>query len=179
MKTTRLGKAASDTNGAAQKLARFHVLDLGRFDNNRHNILALNDVGQCAGVALNPETGRIEAFLDNHGARTSLGTLGGSFSIAHAINNHGEVVGGSLTEGDEEFHGFIYRDHQLHDLNDCLDAACDWELIRAVGINNCGEILALASRDGDDRIVQLRPQESGQSLFRRWTLQVRSQTSQC
>jgi probable HAF family extracellular repeat protein len=156
-----------------------HVVDLGRFDHNRHNILALNDVGQCVGVSLNSESGRIEAFLENQGLRTSLGTLGGSFSIAHDINNQGEVVGGSLTEGDEHFHGFIYRDRQLHDLNDCVDPDCGWELIQAVGINNSGEILAVASRDGDDRLVLLRPRESDEPLFRRCELPVGSQPKQC
>jgi probable HAF family extracellular repeat protein len=179
MKITQPVTAAPEAKGAARKTDVFHVVDLGRFDNNRHDILALNDVGQCVGVSQNPESGRIEAFLEDNGLRTSLGTLGGSFSIAHDINNQGEVVGGSLIEGDESFHGFIYRDGQLHDLNDCLDPASDWELIQAVGINNCGEILAIASHGGDDRIVLLRPQELGQSLFRRWTLQVGSHPKHC
>jgi probable HAF family extracellular repeat protein len=179
MKITQPVKAVSDTNGTARKIDVFHVVDLGRFDNNRHDILALNDIGQCVGVSLNPQTGRIEAFLEDNGVRTSLGTLGGSFSIAHDINNNGEVVGGSLTEGDASFHGFIYRDRQLHDLNDCLDPASKWELIQAVGINNCGEILAIASHEGEDHIVLLRPRELEQSLFRRWTVQVGSQPKQC
>lgn len=157
MKSTRLVKAASDINGVADQSERFDVVDLGPFDNNRNDVLALNDLGQCAGVSLNPETGRIEAFRQESGNRCMLGTLGGSFSIARDLNNHGEVVGGSLTEGDERFHGFLYRNNQLRDLNDFLDPEIGWELLQALGINNSGEIVAIACHAGQDRIVLLRP----------------------
>jgi len=156
MKSTQLAKAASDTNGAA-KTIRLEVVDLGPFDNNRNDVLAVNDRDQCAGVSLNPETGRIEAFRQDSGMRKMLGTLGGSFSIARGLNNQGEVVGGSLTEGDENFHGFLYRNGRLFDLNEFLDLGSGWELHQALSINNCGEILAIGCQDGEDRIVLLRP----------------------
>ncbi len=157
MKSSRPVQAAQDIQGAAENLERFDVIDLGPFDNNRNDVLALNDVAQCAGVSLNPETGRIEAFRQADGARSMLGTLGGSFSIAHDLNNQGEVVGGSLTEGDENFHGFLYRDNRLHDLNEFLDPGTGWELLQALGINNHGEIIAIGNNTGQDRIVLLRP----------------------
>jgi probable HAF family extracellular repeat protein len=138
---------------------RFDVIDLGPFDNNRNDVLALNDKEQCVGVSMNPETGRIEAFRQEAGAgaRSMLGTLGGSFSIARDLNNNGEVVGGSLTAGDENFHGFVYRDNQLRDLNEFLDPGTGWELLQGLGINNHGEIIAIGSNTGQDRIVLLRP----------------------
>jgi probable HAF family extracellular repeat protein len=157
MKSTRLVKAASDSNGAVEKTATFDVVDLGPFDNNRNDVLAVNDASQRAGVSLNAETGRIEAFREEKGTRSMLGTLGGSFSIARDLNNHGEVVGGSLTEGDESFHGFIYRNNRLRDLNDFLDTETEWELLQALSINNYGEIIAIGCHDGQDRIVLLRP----------------------
>ena len=157
MKSTRLVKAASDSNGAVEKTATFDVVDLGPFDNNRNDVLAVNDANQRAGVSLNAETGRIEAFREEKGTRSMLGTLGGSFSIARDLNNHGEVVGGSLTEGDESFHGFIYRNNRLRDLNDFLDTETEWELLQALSINNYGEIIAIGCHDGQDRIVLLRP----------------------
>src|SRR5271166_4136786 len=119
MKPT-LDQAVHDIKVPANTQPGFEVVDLGPFDNNRNDVLALNDTGQCAGVSSNPKSGRIEAFLQSDGARQMLGTLGGSFSIARGINNRGEVVGGSLTGGDENFHGFIYRGDQLLDLNDLL-----------------------------------------------------------
>src|SRR5579863_5446849 len=157
MKSTRLVKAASDSNRAAEQLSRFEVVDLGPFDNNRNDVLALNDRGQCAGVSLNAETGRIEAFREERNTRRPLGTLGGSFSIARDLNNHGEVVGGSLTEGDANFHGFLFRNNRLFDLNDFLASGAEWELLQALGINNHGEIIAIGCHAGEDRIVLLRP----------------------
>ena len=137
--------------------AAFVPVDLGPFDHNRNDVLALNDVGQCVGVSLNERTGRIEAFLQENGKRAMLGTLGGSFSIARDINNRGEIVGGSLTEGDENFHGFLYRDSKLYDLNEFLDPNADWELVQALSINNRSEIIGVACHAGEDRIVLLRP----------------------
>lgn len=157
MKLHRTVQTAPDGNGVAAKRDRFEVVDLGPFDNNRNDVLALNDVAQYAGVSLNPETGRIEAFRQEDGVRSMLGTLGGSFSIARDLNNQGEVVGGSLTEGDTNFHGFIYRNNRLYDLNEFLDPEAGWELLQALGINNHGEIIAIGSHTGQDRIVLLRP----------------------
>jgi probable HAF family extracellular repeat protein len=157
MKPIRLAQAAPDSNETAANPERFDVIDLGPFDNNQNDVTALNDVNQCAGVTLNRDTGRIEAFLQEKGSRKMLGTLGGSFSIARDLNNNGEIVGGSLTEGDENFHGFIYRDHRLRDLNEFLDPGTGWELIQALGINNHGEIIGIGSYTGQDRIVLLRP----------------------
>ena len=68
------------------------------------------------------------------------------------------MVGGSLTEGDENFHGFLYRENRLHDLNGLLDqSAAGWELIQALAINNRGEIVGIGAQDGQDRVVLLRP----------------------
>jgi probable HAF family extracellular repeat protein len=152
-----LDQAVHDSQVAANVGARFEIVDLGPFDNNRNDVLALNDSGQCAGVSSNPESGRIEAFLQEDGRRSMLGTLGGSFSIARDINNRGEVVGGSLTEGDNNFHGFLYRGDRLLDLNHMLEPDSGWELVQAFGINNRGEIVGIGSYGGQDRIVLLRP----------------------
>jgi|SRR5580658_6599187 probable HAF family extracellular repeat protein len=149
-------EAVPDRKGAGSP-ERFEIVDLGPFDNNRNDVLAVNDSAQCAGVSVNAENGRIEAFRQENGTRCMLGTLGGSFSIARGLNNHGEVVGGSLTEGDESFHGFLYRDDQLYDLNELLEPGTGWEVIQALGINNHGEIIGIGSNTGQDRIVLLRP----------------------
>jgi len=157
MKTTvdEQGKLTSTTDDAGR--AAYVVVDMGSFDNNRNQLQAVNDCGQAAGVSHNAGTGRIEAFVEERGERTALGTLGGSFSIARGINNQGEVVGGSLTEGDQSFHGFLYRGNRLYDLNSLLETGTEWELIQALAINNRGEILGIGSQNGQDRIVLLRP----------------------
>lgn len=158
MKTTtdeqgRVTTPATDVPGRAV----YELVDLGPFDNNRNGLNAINDRGQMAGVSANGATGRIEAFREEGGQRQQLGTLGGSFSIARAINNQGEIVGGSLTEGDESFHGFLYRNNRLYDLNELLAPDAGWELIQAFAINNRGEIVGIGSQSGEDRIVLLRP----------------------
>src|SRR5258708_15254038 len=150
---SNLGQAVRKAKVSASTPAGFEVLDLGPFDNNRNDVLAINDVGQCTGVSASPESGRIEAFIQEKGSRKMLGTLGGSFSIARGINNQGDVVGGSLTDGDENFHGFLYRGNVLVDLNDFLDPEAGWELIQAFAINNRGEVLGLGSLDGDRKSV--------------------------
>lgn len=145
------------TKAAAVSRVAFDVVDLGPFDNNRNDLRAINDLGQGVGISLNPDTGRIEGFLEEKGKRTPLGTLGGSFSVAHDINNRGQIVGGSLTEGDESFHGFLYHNNRLYDLNQLLEPGAGWELVQACGINNQGEIIGIGACDGQDRIVLLRP----------------------
>jgi probable HAF family extracellular repeat protein len=160
MKSTKAVQTAQENAGgqiAAKSPERFELVDLGPFDNNRNDVLAINDVAQCAGVSVNPDNGQIEAFQQEGGKRRMLGTLGGSFSIARGLNNHGDVVGGSLTENDEDFHGFLYRDNRLYDLNEFLDPSTGWELVQALSINNHGEIIAIANCTGQDRIVLLRP----------------------
>lgn len=157
---TRLEKAISDGNGVAEKSEKFEIVDLGPFEHNRNDVQALNDVAQCAGVCFNYETGRIEGFRQQGGTRRMLGTLGGSFSVARGLNNSGEVVGGSLTEGDDNFHGFLYRNGRLFDLNDFLESDANCELHQAIDINNRGEIIAIGCRDGEDRILLLRPKNT-------------------
>lgn len=47
---------------------------------------------------------------------TDLGTLGGSFNAASAINNRGQIVGSSSLSGDTVFHAFLYSHGRMTDL---------------------------------------------------------------
>ncbi len=155
--THEQGKLAESTTAVFGQQPTFEIVDLGPFENNGNDLHAINDRGQMAGVSLNRSTGRIEGFVEVEGERTCIGTLGGSFSIAHDINNDGEVVGGSLTAEDKAFHAFLFREKQLYDLNLLLEPGVGWELIQALAINNRGEIVGIGSQGREDRIVLLRP----------------------
>ena len=152
-KLTNTGTAA----GVAEVQAPFEVVDMGPFDNNRNDVRAVNDSGQAAGVSLNSTTGRIEAFVQEDGKRSPLGTLGGSFSIANGINNRGEVVGGSHAKESHGSYCLPLSGSRLYDLNSLMEPSAGWEIIQAISINNRGEILGIGCQDGRDRIVLLRP----------------------
>jgi probable HAF family extracellular repeat protein len=71
---------------------------------------AINNFGQIAGAAQNGATdpltewpGEIRAVLWQRGQIVNLGTLGGNESSANAINDLGQVVGGSLTKTPDPF----------------------------------------------------------------------------
>jgi probable HAF family extracellular repeat protein len=62
-------------------------------------------------VAVKPQ----HAALWENGTVTDLGTLGGIFSIAKGINDHGRIVGSSTLASGEE-HAFLLRDGTMTDL---------------------------------------------------------------
>jgi probable HAF family extracellular repeat protein len=67
-----------------------------------------------------------------------LGTLGGTESFAYALNDRGDVVGLSRTEGDTTTHAFLFRDGALIDLAPLNSE--DIETVGPTGINNRGQI---------------------------------------
>ena len=101
--------------------------------------LAINDQGDVVGWSFTNKFNDMRAFLYRGGVMTNLGTLGGD-SIAHDINNAGQVVG---TSG---FRPFLYSNGVLTDLNTVLDpvSGAGWNLVDVRGINDAGQILGLA-----------------------------------
>lgn len=139
----------------------YDIVDLGELEDSNNFIHGINNEGLHVGSALNPSTGRVEAFMADDGHKKMLGTLGGSFSAAFGINNAGVIVGGSLQEGDETFHAFIRYDDKLLDLNHVLAADARWELIQALGINDRGQVLGFGAFEGRLHMFLLLPNGVG------------------
>jgi probable HAF family extracellular repeat protein len=136
--------------------------DLGTFGGNSSFSQSINDAGQVTGLSeITPgNTNLYRAFrttptgtLADPGA--DLGTLGGPVSAGRAINSRGVVVGESDTAAGPR-HAFIY-DTQMRDLNLLIPRGTGWELIRAYGINDAGQITGWGTINGQEHAYLLTP----------------------
>ena len=67
---------------------------------------SISDRGQIAAIAGNNQV----AFVVSKAAgRVPLGTLGGSNTVPHAMNEQGRVVGYSFTAGNSVYHAFLWK----------------------------------------------------------------------
>jgi RNA polymerase sigma factor (sigma-70 family) len=80
---------------------------------NSIHVNALNNRGQMVG-SIDSTNHQTHAFFWENGVLTDLGTLGGSKSLATAINDAGDVVGIILTNG--ERHAFLRHQGKVSDL---------------------------------------------------------------
>jgi probable HAF family extracellular repeat protein len=104
--------------------------------------LGINDAGHIVGTIgplENPKAG-----LFRRGEVISLGALGGSYSVANAINNAGQIVGGASLAGDVDTHAFVYQGSTMRDLG-TLGGSYSF----ATAINNRGWIVGNSSMQND------------------------------
>jgi len=78
-----------------------------------------------------------------------LGTLGGSFSWAFAVNNKGWVVGIATLAGDTSLHAFLWHDGLMTDLG-ILGHPETLPISTAVAINGAGEIVGVSETNEPD-----------------------------
>jgi len=134
---------------------------------------AVNAGGQVAGDAalagvLPPNTlpyAFDHAFLsgpNGTGPLLDLGTLGGTFSSARAVNDAGQVVGYAAVGPGDPFsapqHAFLFTDGQLYDLNNLIPPGSDFTLNQALGISNTDFITGYgATSSGQQHAFLLAP----------------------
>lgn len=129
---------ASFFNGflpAAQQVRAFvwehgTMRDLGTLGGNDASAVAINENGTIAGYSstdtiVNDTTGlpTVHPFFWKNRRMRDLGSLGGTLAVTgsfafapfgHIANEQGQVVGTSMLDGDENFHGFVWdKDHMV------------------------------------------------------------------
>lgn len=122
------------------------VTDLGTLGGVSSFVSRINDSGQVVGSSETAADSR-HAFITgpNGQGMIDLGTLGGSFSSAADINEAGQVVGSSETATGSE-HAFVTGPDGtgMTDLNALVDLPEGVILTTASGINNVGQVIAIA-----------------------------------
>ena len=137
------------------------LTDLGTLGGRISQAKAINDEGWIVGFAELPDLNfHYHAFRVAPGgvidASSDLGTLGGPSSYAWDINNPGWTVGESWVD-EQTSHAFLHDGQRLWDLNDLIPQNSPWELLSAVAINDRGQIIATAQREGVYDYVRLDP----------------------
>jgi probable HAF family extracellular repeat protein len=122
----------------------------------------ISEDARAAGSASNV-SGSHAIVWQNDAAHTAvdLGTLPGDDQAeAHGVNASGQVVGSSFatTPSGVIERAFLYQNGAMAELSTLLDPSdAGWTVNRAVGINNSGQIIAVATNNGQQRAIVLMP----------------------
>jgi probable HAF family extracellular repeat protein len=93
--------------------------------------------------------GVIRAFSFQAGRVTDIGTLGGTRSVARAVNDRGEIVGWSEIGSSQRTHAFLISNDVMQDLG----TLGSWDSA-ATAISDSGDVVGyVRSRDGRERAV--------------------------
>jgi probable HAF family extracellular repeat protein len=127
----------------------------------------INNSGQVVGEFLTTSQDSFHAFLYSGGTFTDLGFAGSPETNASAINDQGQIVGGTLIAYQVvcpptmciqyKPHAFVYKNGALVDLNRLIPQNSGWELSWAFGINNNGNIVGSGMINEELRAFMLIP----------------------
>jgi probable HAF family extracellular repeat protein len=100
---------------------------------------AIADDGDIAGEGLDAHQTHHHAILWHVGKLVDLGTLGGRFSAAEAVNDQGQIVGNSTTAAGDE-HAFLWQQGTMTDLG-----TLGGNRSEAVAINDSGQVIGTST----------------------------------
>ncbi|HVP39963.1 MAG TPA: hypothetical protein VMS93_12345 [Candidatus Saccharimonadales bacterium] len=139
------------------------LLDLGTLGGSNSYATALYQDGPFQIVGSSQTTGNTAqhaCYWDNYQRIQDMGSLGGTYATAYAINRRSEVVGTSTTSGGAQ-HAFYWSGTgALQDLNSFVPPDSDWVLVEARGINYSGSIAGWGLHHGATRAFLLQLQYS-------------------
>jgi probable HAF family extracellular repeat protein len=150
---------AGATNGVPGNPQMQDLGTLPGFPNSQAS--ALNNAGQVAGQVSDASGSNVDAFYWNGTAMQDLGTLGGTYTLARALNNAGnghpvQVVGQSWTgalnpDGSRVTHAFLWQNGAMTDLNNQLNNLSPnsgWVFQGATGINDNQQVVGFGTHNG-------------------------------
>jgi probable HAF family extracellular repeat protein len=141
-----VGSSAVDgINPRAFRWRHGRMIDLGVLSGDSGDSASANDInnrGQIVGFsAFGPPPQSFRAFLYKSGRMRDLGSLDNGFSIARAINRHGEVVGAS-SSSHASLSAFLYTRGTLVDIGALVGGPSV-----AIAMNDKGHVIGVS---GDD-----------------------------